>query len=99
MPSLYTLSGMDSMERSGAAYEVNVGAEPYVVQITWVGFGGDATVVFNGYGVPDSDGHVVVESGSQARTISLNAEGRTSITDTTGILFDPVIGPGPFIIE
>jgi hypothetical protein len=90
---------MDSIERSGEPYEVNVGAEPYVVQITWVGFGGDATVVFNGYGVPDSSGHVVVESGSQARTITLNAQGRTSITDTTGVLFDPVIGPGPFIIE
>lgn len=99
LPDVYTLSGMGSMERSADAYQVNVGAEPYVVAITWAKFGGDGTVVFDGYGVPDSAGHVVVQSGSQTRTITLDAEGRSSIADSTGIPFDPELGPGPFIVE
>ncbi len=44
---------------------------PYHVRIIAADFGGDSSVQFNGYGMPDTGGSVTVESGGQQRTVTI----------------------------
>lgn len=58
----------------------NLAASPYEVQMTSASFGGDASVTFDGYGVPDSGGTVVLTSGGVSRTIELNAHSGKAVS-------------------
>ena len=76
----YSLNGVDHMDHVGLAYEVDISAVPYEASIVSADFGGDAVLVFDGYGVPDSAGQVVVQAGETKRTVSVDAEtGRATI--------------------
>jgi len=81
LPDRYTLSGLTSMDRTGALYEVNLAAEPYATRITAADFDGDLNAVFDGFGVPVDAGYVTVQAGSQQRTIALDAAGKIVITE------------------
>lgn len=64
-----------------AVQVVSLDREPYVVGIASVSFGGDATVVFNGYGVPDSGGTVQIKRGTREYLVTLSATtGRSVVT-------------------
>ena len=77
----YRLVGMMSPDHPTAAYVVSLKDSPYEVLIVSASFGGDAQIIFNGYGVPDSDGTVVIQAGSFWRTVSVAAEtGRVTVT-------------------
>jgi len=65
----YELSNFAHPDRPSGAYEVALGSEPYIVDVTSVDFGGDATLVFNGFGRPDSAGQVVLTVGSHGRVV------------------------------
>lgn len=53
-------------------YRVDVDQEPYLANLVSAQFGGDANVLFDGYGEPDSGGTVVVQVGKYLRTITFN---------------------------
>ena len=54
--------------------------DPYKTTIVSVNFGGDAEIVFDGFGQPDSGGSVLVQSGDRKRTVTLDADsGRVTI--------------------
>ncbi len=69
----YTISDLAGLEKSTAPYRVDLSAEPYQSRIDSVDFGGDAEVVFNGYGVGDSGGTIVLKCGDITQTIVFDA--------------------------
>jgi len=52
---------------------VMLAEEPYQARIVSVAFGADTTVIFNGYGEPDSTGNVVIQVGSFSQEITLDS--------------------------
>lgn len=80
--SRYGIAGVIAAGRRPGAYDISLGDEPYRATIASADFGGDASVIFSGYGVPDSGGTVVVRIGSTAKTVTLSdATGVVTITD------------------
>jgi len=78
----YTLTGMADMDHPAATQIVILSDPPYEITMTAANFGGDADIVFDGYGVPDSSGSVTIQSGSSQRVISVDAEtGRVTISE------------------
>ena len=76
----YTISGLAALDKAAQGYQVDLLAEPYCSRVDSANFGGDGTVVFNGYGQADSGGQVVLKSGSMTRTITLDAaSGKASV--------------------
>jgi hypothetical protein len=55
-------------------YQVDLADHPYSVQLVAVKFAAadDTDVQFNSYGLPDSGGTLVIESGDQRRTLVLD---------------------------
>jgi len=75
----YTVMGMSGLDGS-ANYTVRVSGEPYNTTMVSAVFGGQGSVVFDGYGVPVSGGTVVLESGGYTKTVTVDAEtGRASL--------------------
>lgn len=77
---LYTMPGVSSLDRAASAYFVDLAAEPYEVSILSASLGGDARVLFDLYGKPDSGGVITVGAGSVTGTVTLDANsGRATI--------------------
>jgi len=74
--STYTMPGVPDVDRPSQDYLVDLTKAPHASAIANVSFGGDATVVIDGYGKPDSSGDVLVQSGDETRTIHLDAAAR-----------------------
>ena len=70
----YQLPGVTDMRTSASDYSVALSSAPYQARIVSVDFDGDPGVIFDGYGVPDSGGTVVVAVGDYSKTIVLNAD-------------------------
>jgi prepilin-type N-terminal cleavage/methylation domain-containing protein len=70
----YQLPGVADMRTSATDYSVTLSSAPYQAKIVSADFGGDADVTFDGYGVPDSAGTVVVSVGDYSKTILLDAD-------------------------
>lgn len=76
---------MDDPDHPDQPYQVAVATEPYSATVVSADFGGDTEVIFDGYGVPDSDGTIVIQVGSYQRTLTVNAQtGRVSVSDGSG---------------
>lgn len=69
----YTLSDLEHPDRPGQPYVVVLLDDPYQVEILTVDLGGDATLIFNGYGQADSGGTIEVQSGAIKVTIVVDA--------------------------
>ena len=69
----YTVVGLTGLDGS-ANYTVNVSGKPYNASIVSANFGGQSSVVFDGYGVPTSGGTVVLSSGSYTKTVTVNPQ-------------------------
>jgi len=67
------ISGMAHLDRPGPAWLTELGRDPYGATVVSADFGGDASVIFDMYGRPDSSGQVVLQAGGVQRTISLDA--------------------------
>lgn len=77
----YDFEPIGVLSTDPAAQVVRLDREPYVVNIASVSFGGDATVVFNGYGVPDSGGTVQIKRGTREYLVTLSATtGKSVVT-------------------
>jgi len=70
----YSLTGMQDLDHSTAAYKVNLAKAPYEAEVVSVDFGGDTEVVFDIYGMADSNGSVVVRVAHWQHTVQLEAE-------------------------
>ena len=70
----YQMAGVPDLRDPSSDYTVVLTDSPFRCSLTSANFGVDANVVFNGYGVPDSGGTVVVTRGSYQKTVALNAE-------------------------
>jgi len=76
----YQMAGVPDLRDSSNDYTVVLTDSPFRSSLTSAGFGGDTSVVFDGYGVPDSGGTVVVARGSYQKTVVLNPEtGKASV--------------------
>ena len=76
----YQIAGLQSMDRSADDYVVSLSASPYRADLVSASFGGNATVVFDAYGVPDDGGQIVVQAGHFQKTIVLDADsGRATV--------------------
>lgn len=65
---------------TGAAYTVRLGDAPYRATLVSASFGGESQVSFNGYGVPNCGGALLIRAGSVERTVVLDAtSGRASV--------------------
>ena len=54
-------------------YSVELSGQPYYSSVITADFGGDNIVVFNGFGIPDSGGTVVIRHKNEERSIFLDA--------------------------
>jgi len=70
----YQILGLQSLDHSSNDYIVKLSGSPYHTTLVSASFGGDATVVFDAYGVPDDGGQVVVQAGDFQKTIVLDAD-------------------------
>jgi prepilin-type N-terminal cleavage/methylation domain-containing protein len=73
LASTYVLSGAADLDRPGLTYSVDLAASPYQVKIISIDFGGRPNVNFDGYGMPDSGGAVVLSAGRFTKQIVLDA--------------------------
>jgi len=70
----YVLSGIAALDRPSQVYTTVLSDPPYEASINSADFGDDAVVTFNGYGVPDSGGTVVVQAGRFQRMITVQTD-------------------------
>ncbi|MGD8453716.1 MAG: prepilin-type N-terminal cleavage/methylation domain-containing protein [Phycisphaerae bacterium] len=66
----YALNELDDLDHPGQVYTVKLGESPYEVSLHNVTFGGSTTLTFDGYGVPSSDGTLMLGAGPYRATIS-----------------------------
>jgi type II secretory pathway pseudopilin PulG len=71
--SKYQLVGMKSPDHPSQPFEICLKDEPYRAQIVSASFGGDATLVYDGFGAPDTAGTVVIAVGAYQKTINVDA--------------------------
>lgn len=83
----YSVTGMADPDKPASTYTVKLNAEPYGVSLVSADLGGNAILVFDGHGTPDSDGTIVIRLGSEIRTITFG----------TGII--PSHKPAPVPVE
>lgn len=69
----YRLWSLKSIDDPTKNYIVDLSLEPYGATLVSAALGGDMNVIFNGYGVPDSGGTIVIAVGKLEMTITLDA--------------------------
>ena len=69
----YHLMGLRHLDRAGEKYMVSLSQEPYRTTIVSAEFGGDAEIVFDGYGVPDTGGTITIQAGARKKTINIDS--------------------------
>ena len=60
--SSYVVAGIRGLDQAATDYAVSLSSDPYCSQIVSANFNGLATVTFDGYGMPDHGGQVVVRA-------------------------------------
>jgi|SRR6478672_7748360 prepilin-type N-terminal cleavage/methylation domain-containing protein len=72
--STYQIVGLSGLDTRSSTYTVDLTIEPYRSTLVSASFGGAAQISFNGYGQPTvAGGTVVLSSGGQTRTITVDA--------------------------
>ena len=69
----YVVPGLADLDHPDSQYKVDLTKYPYQAQIVSVDFGGDEQVSFDRFGLPDSGGTILVKSGPEQRTVSIEA--------------------------
>ena len=76
----YTLNGVINPNRHDAEYLVTLANAASGASFGTINLGGDAVLIFNGYGIPDSGGTIQVRVGSVTKTVVVDAlTGSTTI--------------------
>jgi prepilin-type N-terminal cleavage/methylation domain-containing protein len=68
----YTLSGLEDLDHPSLRYEVILSEAPYHASIRSVDFASATQMTFDGYGVPNSGGTIVIQSGQYVKTITVD---------------------------
>jgi len=68
----YQIQNVKALDSNASDYDVDLTQSPYRAQIDSVDFGGDADLVFDGHGVPDSTGFVQIKVGSEVRKVNVD---------------------------
>lgn len=74
--SSYVIPQLSLTTQGAGPYEVVLSRSPYMSVLQSANFGTAAEITFNRFGVPQSEGNVVVASGASQRTIFLSSDGR-----------------------
>jgi type II secretory pathway pseudopilin PulG len=72
--SRYRISDLPSLDGKSGGYIVELSERPYEATLVSTDLGGDAQITFDGWGIPDTGGTVVLSAGSEQRTVMLDAE-------------------------
>jgi type II secretory pathway pseudopilin PulG len=72
--SRYEIAGMSDPDRPAATYAVNLAEAPYQVTLGTVDLGGNASLIYNGYGVPNGGATIVIQAGKYARKITIDPD-------------------------
>ena len=76
----YELPGQPDLAKSTQDYLVELSGPPYEADLVSADLGGDLEVVFDGWGVPDTGGSIVIAVGGEERTVVVDPEtGRASV--------------------
>jgi len=70
----YQMPDLPPLDGTAGSYIVELSEKPYEADITSADFGGDQQIIFNGWGIPDSGGSVIITIGSEQRTVIVDAE-------------------------
>jgi len=70
----YQMPDLPPLDGTSGSYIIELSEKPYEADITSADFGGDQEVIFNGWGIPDSGGTVVLTVGPEQRTVTVDAE-------------------------
>jgi len=81
--SIYRLGALADFLAAAQVQEVDLEPDPYASAFTSARFGGQPEIIFDGYGVPNTSGKVVLKSGSESRTINVDAAGVVTISTST----------------
>jgi type II secretory pathway pseudopilin PulG len=85
----YYVSGLPDPAHPGANYIVLLNESPYDVKIVSADLGGDASLIFDGYGTPDSGGTIVVRCGSYRAVITVDSStGAASIATAIKVVVE-----------
>ena len=68
----FRLVGVPDIDTGSGDQVVRIGEGPFKAQLECVDFGGDAEVVFDGFGVPDTGGKVLVRVVDVRKTVVLD---------------------------
>jgi prepilin-type N-terminal cleavage/methylation domain-containing protein len=69
----YELVGMNHPDHPDQPYIVTIGDEPYRAKFLNIVLGADTSIIFDGYGNPDSGGQIRVAVGDAGRLIDIDA--------------------------
>ena len=70
----YQILDMADFNNPSVTYIIKLSDPPYNATLVYVDFGGDSDICFDGWGVPDSQGYVVIRVGNEQRTVNLDSE-------------------------
>ncbi len=70
----YVLQGVVDADDPASNASLTLSDPPYHAQLVAAVFGGDAVVIFDGYGMPDSGGSVDITAGGVTKTIQLDPD-------------------------
>lgn len=71
--SRYTLVGVSSLDKPGTDYSLQLSGGTFESTIASANLGGDASLIFDIHGRPDSGGTIVVQAGGTQATVTVNA--------------------------
>lgn len=74
----YQISGVSALNDPSSDAELNLSDPPYRAQLVSAIFGGDNAVIFDGFGIPDSGGTIVIAGGAVTKTILLDVDSGTA---------------------
>ncbi len=70
----YLIPNVRELNTTGTMYGVQLQDPPYQAQIVSVDLGGDWEITFDGFGIPDSGGSVIVQTGDYQYTVVVDPE-------------------------
>lgn len=69
----FTLVGAVNPDNSGQPWVVSLNGRVYEATLKSVDLGGDAELIFSGFGTPDSGGTILITAGGTSRTVTVDA--------------------------
>ncbi len=77
----YIIEGLTHLDDPNAKYKVTLSESPFRADLSQADFGGSTQVIFDGYGLADNDGKILIEAGRQQTAVKFDAEtGNTAVS-------------------